>query len=552
MPKKGGPDVDPAVLKEMLELALDPNLRPRDFLPEGPVDLGIIGEMIEQFGGGVSLDQLLDGDRGIDDNVQFMRRPDGSTSMMLAPFGGLDRFSEAETVKSWLEADCKPNPGTPQDVLRRRDELFAKLRDIDAKAVVDLACEYFNAFPPHPGRDFVTQDMADAGGSVLSNLEAYLFDPDRTVAMCKALQDAVRQTAAQTEGPVTVLEAGYGLGFVAMSALALNEELDDRVRVVGLEVNKATAHRAAQILDYYGIGKDRDGDPFVDMYPADASQILFDNVKIHILVAEHLSSGVFCKEPLHAIHRNVVPILSEPFFIIPEGVDIYGRVVKANGYLTSDDIRSRVGRVLEDRKERINFRSIEFPEIEQMLGGVNDELLRGRLLKRVRFADVLNGEWDGNLDLNLRGKSDSQGKGLVELRGVPRFHTDGEVPELSPMRFYAHNIDPEIPPGEDRFAGVYYGTSLNWWNFVRGNRAWENLYTSLSRDPSVDSFEMSSRLMFDPSLSPRMKIRKGKMNDISISGSMSELSADVRFAEASAQSGNMGSRKRPKKKKRRR
>lgn len=420
----------------------------------------------------------------------------------------------AAKVAKWAAANSRPERGTPEQMTERRTKLFERLKDIDPWKAMELAFEYFDVFPRHPGIDDLSH--TSTGASYLGTLESYIFDPDRLVAMCKALQDAVRKVAATISGPVYVLEAGYGLGYVALSALALNDELDNRVKIIGLETNTATVHRAAQILDYYGI------DPrWIELHPVDATRVDGIPADIHILVAEHFSAGVFCNEPLYAVHRNCIPQLKEPFFIVPEGLDIHGRIIARDEALSAQDIRQRVIETLGIPGDN---RALPTAEILRILGKSKDrELIAQRLLTRIRFADVLNGKWNGGLDLKLTGTGLVNGKGTAQLRGVPTFHTDdpdGE-PFLYPYRFYV------------RGDGVYFGTSINWWAHVRdATRVSQFMHSEPARRAaSRDPVGLSHKVHFSPELSPVLKVQKGVGYEVSIAGQMDQLSADIKMQE---------------------
>lgn len=316
-----------------------------------------------------------------------------------------------------------------------------------------------------------------------------------------------------------MLEAGYGLGFVALSALALNDELGDRVRVIGLELNKATAHRAAQIADYYGI---KEGD--IALAPLDARKVrgLPDNV--HILVAEHFAQGVFSIEPLHEVHRNLIPQLKEPFYVIPEGMDVHGRVVSRDGYIPADEMRTKIGEKLTNGGKLEN-RVLEPSDIAKMFPGINQEIMRAALLSRVRFADILNGGWNGNLDLKMRGEAVKNGKGFMQLKGVPTFHTDkeGEQPVLGADRFYS----------DEASGGVYFGTSINQWGHVRERRRVEQYMRSPAgmMERVTDPFANTMRVMMSTEFAPTLKMEKGKIYDISVRGRVGDIIADIGMEE---------------------
>lgn len=232
---------------------------------------------------------------------EHSKDPDGSTSLAIEFGGGGTAPSLLDRTQNWINGP-RPDRGTPEERVVRREELFEKLRNIDVPTVIGLAREYFTVFPEHAGRMDMTE--ASSGAAILGNLEGYIFDPDRMVAMCRALQDAIRQVAATTDGPVNVIEAGFGLGYVAMSGLALNAELGDRVRILGLENSMPVIHRAAQVVDYYGIDPGQ-----IALRPFDARTVQgLKGQDVRILVAEHLAGGVFCQEQLHPIHAN--PILT--------------------------------------------------------------------------------------------------------------------------------------------------------------------------------------------------------------------------------------------------
>lgn len=414
---------------------------------------------------------------------------------------GGDRMSE-------FEGDGGPDIGTPEEQLARRNRLFEQLRNIDPETVLALAKEYSRVFPKHPGGNDVDVISMLSGASLLDNLEAYIFDLDRMVAMCKAVQDAVRQVATMTDGPIKVLEAGYGLGYVAMAALALNEELDNRVRVIGLELNAPTLHRASQMVDYYGIDHD-----WVDLQRCDATKVGDLPDDIHILVAEHFNQGVFSQEPLSEVHLNLIPQLAEPFFVIPAGVDIYGRVVDENTQATSDQVRDVVGRAVRKMK-KVPFRIIEEDQMDSMSRGLNRELIEGQLLARIQFADLLDGaKWCGRLDLNISGAPERSGTGIAQLQSVPTFHNDPQgAPVLESRRMYVYGNT------------IAYGTSLNQWCHVRDEARLQELFDAF---PGDDNMALSMAVTYDPQISPRIRLNAGQPCEISIQGVIDQLGARV-------------------------
>jgi len=506
---------------------------------EGDVVSAVIREHLSR-GGSVS-DALMQLQQhpAFADRIRVTEKPDGTRSLAIAPLGGLAAVNAEEKLHMLAGHDLRLPYGSDEQKTRRRENLFKKLRDITPKDVIDLRNEYFGFFGAIPENQDVDPMVSNAGGSSLGSLERYFFDPDRVVAMCKALQDAVRQTAQNVDGNVVVLEAGNGLGYVALSALALNEELNNRVKVIGLEINPATGLRSCSILNYYGLD---DGD-FIRLVPADATKIKGLPGNIHILVAEHLTQGVFSEEPLYAVHKNLIPILKEPFFVIPEGLDVYGRVVASNRYADAYTVKDRVMNQLLTQKPT-SWRVIEPDEIESMVGGSNEELMAVRRLARIKFADVLNGSWDGKLDLSLRGTALKNGKGIAEIRGVPRFHNDGETPMLYPARIYVKDDNPSDAKWGP-YAEMAYGTSLNLWQAVREQRRIDQALQSTKTQLAsvLDLAGTSRNIMDDTSSSPRMRFDKGGNYEVKISGPMDQIGANVSYQELPAKHGGSGKKR---------
>lgn len=444
--------------------------------------------------------------------VETKELPGGLEEVLLSR-----RNVKAELLEAWAKEDSKPNTEgeTEVDVITRREKLFETLRDLDSRKVIELAIDYFQSFPDHPGLNIVIPDeFTGAVATPLSNLEDFTFDPDRMVAMCKALQDAVRKVSEVTDGTIYVVEAGYGLGFVALSALALNEELDGRVHVIGLESNLASLHRASQILGYYGV------DPsWVTLRDFDATSLQGIPEDTHILVAEHLNTGVFSLEPLTAIHQNIIPQLSEPFYVIPDGIEIYGRVVSTETYTNLPDLKALLDKGL---KKTPGKDTIEEADLRALTRGANKELIQAQLLTRVKFAEALDEIWDGMLDLTFEGTPSKSGRGVIELRSVPTFHTDtAEEPVLRDFRFYLMQ-GTRINGGKPMYI---HGTSLNHWGHLRDQDRIDTFLHSREarRDPHAAQFAVYEELRF----SPISKYRRGKNSRIHIEGPIAALGAKV-------------------------
>jgi len=136
--------------------------------------------------------------------------------------------------------------------LRTQSGLFELLNTITPRQASDLEFSYLHYFPPHPRKDeIISRDHAP-----LSNHQGYFFEPDRLTPMIKAVQNAVRQVAKIESGKIEVVDGGHGLGYVAIAALALNSELQNRVRITGIENNPATFERANEIYEFYNIPKE--------------------------------------------------------------------------------------------------------------------------------------------------------------------------------------------------------------------------------------------------------------------------------------------------------
>jgi len=438
----------------------------------------------------------------------------GPGGMFVSKNSGL----HVDELATWFKPEVSPQMGSLEDQVERRERLFEILRDLTPQNVLALMDEYRDIFPPHPAAErqvFSENNVKTA--ALLGNLEGYTFDPDRVVAMCKAAQDACRQTAEiEKEGPIHVIEAGFGLGYVAMAALALNEELGNRIKVTGLELGSAIFHRGNQVMDYFGIPKE-----WTNILHADATN--FDKVppKCHVLVAEHLNQGVFSNEPIFAVLNNLVSKLANPKFIIPAGIDIYGRAVRSDAG-TSDSIKDMVhSRLMYATDLAPEYRAIEEDEIERLIGGGRNEVVKQQLLMRMRFAEALNSGWDGNLRLSLKGVANKNEKAVFQLRGVPIFHTDieGDEPVLQGQRFYANSP-------ESGAVNLAYGTILNWWASVRDRKRVSDLMRSGSAIGPA-GMQMAQQITNTADTSPRFKLEKKGFYSFDAVGPIDELAADV-------------------------
>lgn len=399
--------------------------------------------------------------------------------------------------------------------------LLGQLKKIDPATVFGLQAEYIRRFPEHPQ----SEELFDPAATPLSNLEGYFFDPDRLTHMCRATQDAVRRVSEQTTGRIEVVDSGLGLGYVGLSALALNDELDGRVHFTGIELNPATRDQAGIIYDANGIPKD-----WYNFVVGDSRTISSLPPNTRVLVAEHLAMGLFTPEPMYPIHANLVPKLTPPFYIIPEGVDVYGRVTRSDLVRSMQEFRDRLRGTpwMEEPLDRNGILRLPESGAQKRLPQPGKSVISRRRIGQVHFGNVLNGGWNGHVEMALQGPARYSAEGTLELKSVPRFHSDDEDhPALQETCFYRTGVFPN---------NVAFGTSLNHWTSIReGARTRRYL---ASHESTVDVLRMgpigfSLHVMNSDRFAAKHRFEAGKTYRVVIDGDVytQTLAADVAFSE---------------------
>lgn len=342
-------------------------------------------------------------------------------------------------------------------LITTQEELFHKLKYLTPLGTIELLESYNDIFPKRDDRYSFNQ--GNNISMLLDNVEEFTFEPDRFIPMCCTTQDAIRKVAKMKSGPIYVVEAGLGIGYVGLSALALNEELNNRVKLIGYELGKANIERAREIFEYYKIPKSS-----YDLIEADATTVklsLPDDA--HILVAEHLQDGFFSGEPQYAVVKNFISQLAEPYYIIPEGVDVYGRVTEFdkvhNNTVTLDRIINgfRTGLIKTGISDRsMQVLTINPKEIEKILPK-NGEIIEEMFLQRIIFSEFAKGIAD--VDFKMNGTALKTATGLIELKNVPFFHNDKENPYLLRDNYFEM-----MNRNGDTY--VRSGTSINKWGHL--------------------------------------------------------------------------------------
>ena len=391
-----------------------------------------------------------------------------------------------------------------------KKSLFRLLNDITPQGVLALALEYSSEYRYYP----MATDIIAEGFTPLACHEDYFFDADRVVSMVQGVQTAVRKVAEIETGRIEVLEAGHGLGYIALGALALNEELDGRVHVTGIENNPATAVRVAEILGDLGIPPS-----WITIHNTDARTFGDVPDNTHILVAEHVSRGLFSKEPLYPIQANLIPQLTEPRFIIPDGLEVYARVVEDP--LSFEELKDRFFNRFKKNglSGSLPFRTIfakDHLDLDSRL------LVEPQYLGRINFEDVLTGGWDGNVNFTTTAMGVRNGQGAVEVRNVPTFpHEVSPDHVLSDIRFYWYKRVP---------SEVVAGTSINHWGPVTETGLLQAYLDSPQSNIDflrMGSYEFSKMVYFDLCFVERHQIQKNAKHKISIKGEACELTANT-------------------------
>jgi len=267
-------------------------------------------------------------------------------------------------------------------------------------------------------------------------------------------------------------------------------------------------------MEFYNIPQE-----WYDLHQGDATKIDQVPDNTHILIAEHLNHGLFSLEPLHAVHANLVPKLTEPRIIIPKGVKVYGRIVDPEKQVNNHDYcielyQRVIGNVSLPYNRILVIDGSQYPEVKTTKVMV-PEVYFGT----IAFEQVLNGGWDGTVDFKGEGFAIDSGQGIIEIKIVPLFHHEIEN-SLDRIRYFASGKY----PGQ-----MFFGTSLNHWRGLIDT----TLYGKYQRSPQnfIDWQELGQmgycvKNTFGTHNSQRYEILRGAVHNIRVHGPVRSVSGN--------------------------
>lgn len=330
-----------------------------------------------------------------------------------------------------------------------------------------------------------------------------------------------RQVAALESGDIYVAEVGMGIGIVALSALALNDELDGRVKVLGFEQNPQTFQRAQEVFEHFDVPHEwyyfQQGDAMKN------PNILPPNVRI--LVAEHVGTGVFTAEPLYEIHRAFIPRLQEPYFVIPSGLQVFGRAVRTEDFVDianapEDIISAAVREALKVFSEFDGFMEIPWRFLNRHFPP-SSPILSSSRIGAIDFV-AMSKKSRAQLSLEWQRHARQSGQGYVEIRNVPVFHNDGDSPRLLSPPYYL--ADQALCPYPTQ---LFPGTMLTEWRPMaveESVRAFFRPYAAQilasGRDPSTfDPSDVFQIARDTPECATKAYFERGQLYTVCIKGS---------------------------------